>query len=340
MSRPRVWYLPPESHTRKVFRPETYARLQACCQLTATAGEARVTAEEVADRLADFDGLVTGWGSPPIPLETLVSAARLRIVAHSAGSVKFLFTTESVRGVLIPRGTVVSSANGAIALNVAEATVGYLIAFGRGWFEQVRRIRETSEWVAPAPSASGQFLRGATVGLVSASVVGREVIRLLQPFDVRVLVYDPHLAAADAAALGVEPRPLDELLRESDFVSLHAPALPATRHLIGRSQLRLLRDDALLLNTARGSVLDHDALLDEARSGRIRVVLDVTDPEPLPGDHPLRRLPNVYITPHVSGSGAYGYYRIGETTTRAVEDCFAGRPVAGAVDLTRWEVIA
>jgi phosphoglycerate dehydrogenase-like enzyme len=340
MSRPRVRYLPPPSHTALVFRPEVYARLCDCFDLVATEGEARLTTEELEQGIDQYDAVVTGWGSPRFSAAALERAERLRLVAHSAGSVKFLFTPELVRDYLIPRGIAVTSANLAIAYNVAEATIGYLIAFSRGWFEQVQYIRETEGWANPAVPKSGQFLRGATVGIVSASTVGREVIRLLRGFDVRILVYDPGLFGPGVKNPGFELRSLDDLFAEADFVSLHAPSIPATRHMIGRDQLRRLRDGALLVNTSRGSVLDHDALLEEARTGRIKVVLDVTEPEPLPGDHPLCRLPNVYITPHVSGAGRDGYLRIGNLTAAALYECFDGRPIASAVDLSRWDELA
>jgi phosphoglycerate dehydrogenase-like enzyme len=110
--------------------------------------------------------------------------------------------------------------------------------------------------------------------------------------------------------------------------------------MIGARQLARLRNGALLINTSRGSVLDHEALLHEAQTGRIRVVLDVTEPEPLPADHPLRPLPNVSLTPHMSGTGAYGYFKIGDMTLEALEAGFAERPVVGAVDWSRYELLA
>lgn len=339
-AKPAVWYLPPESHTRKVFRPQTYADLQEAFALSAPPGEQRVTAGEVTSGIAGYEAIVTGWGSPAFEPEAIARAGRLRIIAHSAGSVKSLFPDPEARRILLERGVAVSSANLAIAYNVAEATVGYLIAVSRNWLEQMIAIRETPHWGAPEIPKSGQYLRGATVGLVSASVVGREVIRLLQPFDVTILLYDPYLSEDEAEKLGVRKCGFPELLSASDFVSLHAPSIPETRHLIGADQLRMLRDGAILVNTSRGSVLDHQALLEEARTGRIRVVLDVTDPEPLPPEHPLRALPNVYLTPHVSGAGAYGYFRIGEMTLQALQDAFEGRPVRGAVDLHLWERLA
>jgi phosphoglycerate dehydrogenase-like enzyme len=340
MQRPKVWYLPPESHTRLVFRPESYRELLQRYDVRATEGERLITTAEAAQEAWQFDAIVTGWSSPPFSEEGLAKAEGLRIVAHSAGSVKHLFSERIVREILQPRAVVVFSANRAIAHNVAEATIGYLIAFSRRWFDQVQVIRASDGWSDPAIPKTGRFLTGATVGLISASTVGREVIRLLQPFDTRILVYDPQLTPEEACDLGVERLELDEVFAGSDFVSIHAPSIPATRQMVGRRQLRLLREGALLANTSRGSVVDHDALVEEARSGRFQVVLDVTEPEPLPAGHPLRRLPNVYVTPHVSGAGEYGYLRIGDTTLAALDDCFAGRPVAGRVDLGRWDLLA
>jgi phosphoglycerate dehydrogenase-like enzyme len=337
--KPRVLYLPPPSHTARVFQPETHAALLEEFDVQAVEKEGRVTSEELAERVAGCDAVVTGWGSPALTPAVFERADRLRLVAHAAGSVKFLFTPEVVENYLRPRGITVFSANAAIALNVAEYTIGAMIMVARQFVEQVQAMRHNLRGDPAVPSSS-RYLRGAVVGLVSASKVGREVIRLLQPFDVTALVYDPYLSTEDARSLGVTLASLDDLLTRSDIVSLHAPSISETRHMIGAEQLRRLRDGALLINTSRGSVLDHDALLAEARTGRIRVLLDVTDPEPLPIDHPLRALPNVYLTPHVSGAGAYGYFRIGESTLQALRDGLAGRPVAGAVPLDVYDRLA
>jgi phosphoglycerate dehydrogenase-like enzyme len=215
-----------------------------------------------------------------------------------------------------------------------------MIMAPRRFVEQTTAIRTSDAWRDPNLAPNALYLRGATVGLVSASTVARELIPLLRPFDVRILVYDPYLSDRDAGRLDVERVELDALFERSDIVSLHAPSIPETRHMIGARQLARIRDGALLINSSRGSVLDHDALLKEAVTGRIRVVLDVTEPEPLPADHPLRPLPNVYLTPHMSGTGAYGYFKIGDMTLEALEACFAERPVLGAVDWSRYELLA
>ena len=288
--------------------------------------------------IAGFDGLVTGWGVRPLSATALERADQLKIIVHSAGSVKYLFTPEMVAGHLVPRGIRVVSARGAIALNVAEHAVGALIVMSRRWVHDALNIRERGMWRDPDKNWSNQFLRGAVVGIVSASMVGREVIRLLQPFNVRVLVFDPYLSEWDAGRLNVVRADLNTLFEASDMVTIHAPSIPETDRMIGAEQLRLLRDDAVLVNTSRGSVLDHDALYEEARTGRIQVQLDVTTPEPLPPDHKLRGLPNVVITPHSSGTGAYGHLEIGEITLGALERFFWGlEPVPGEVDLAQWD---
>ena len=116
--------------------------------------------------------------------------------------------------------------------------------------------------------------------------------------------------------------------------------IPETNNMIGTEQLQLLRDGTTLVNTSRGSVIDHDALLAEARTGRILVMLDVTTPEPLSVDSEFRRLPNVFVTPHVSGTGNYGYSKIGEMTLAALEDFFADKPIVGAVNFGRFDRLA
>ncbi|MCX7598051.1 MAG: hydroxyacid dehydrogenase [Armatimonadetes bacterium] len=339
-TKPAVWYWPVQSHTDLVFRPEVFRAL--CEEFDVQVNETgrQLTAEEISAHLADFDAVITGWGTPPFSAEALEKARRLRLIAHSAGSVKHLFPEDTVQRLLIPRGVVVFSANEAIALNVAESAVGLLIMASRRWPDFIFAIRHSGAWRPSGVPMNGQYLRGATIGIVGASAVGREVIRLLAPWDVKIIVYDPYLPKDAAERLGVECVGFNELFERADHVSIHAPATPETQHMVGADQLRRLRDGAVIVNTARGSIIDHDALYAEARTGRIFAALDVTDPEPLPPDSPLRRLDNVYITPHISGAGHYGYFKIGEMTLQALRDFFAGRPVKGAVDLSRLSHLA
>jgi len=164
------------------------------------------------------------------------------------------------------------------------------------------------------------------------------VIELLRPYRVEVLLADPYVDEGAALDLGVRLVDLDELLATSDVVSIHAPALPETRHLIGAAELARMADGATLVNTARGSLLDHDALTAELRRGRLHAVLDVTDPEPLPEGHDLLRLPNAFVTPHLAGSQGTELTRMAELVLEEIRRFGAGEaplhPVTGS-DLGR-----
>ncbi len=341
MSKPRVWYIQTASHTERAFDPADYKRMLDTFDVTVNETDKRYTSADVAAEIAGFDGLVTGWSNaPPITSEIMANADKLKIIAHSAGSIRHVVSRDVIDNYLIPRDIVLFSANHAIAYNVAESSVGMLLMACHCWAQFAENFRETGVWRAPAIRSNARFLMGSTVGIISASKVGREVIKLLSVWPLEMVLYDPYVTEQEAEEMGVEKVELDELFERSDHVTIHAPKLEATDNLIGAEQLKLLRDGATLVNTARGNCIDHEALLAEAAAGRICVVLDVTEPEPLPADSPFRTLKNVAITPHVSGAGFYGYYKIGETTVDALEAAFAGKPVAGAVDYSRYDILA
>jgi phosphoglycerate dehydrogenase-like enzyme len=193
-----------------------------------------------------------------------------------------------------------------------------------------REVRAFRMWAREVPDP-GNY--GKVVGIVGASRIGRRVIELLRPFDLCVLVFDPYLPDAEAAALGVESVELDDLLARSDVVSLHAPLLPETRGLLDAGRLARLRDGAVLVNTARGGLVDTAALTRELASGRIEAVLDVTEPEVLPADSPLYDLENVLLTPHVAGSLGNETRRLGRLAVEEIERYARGEPFAHPVRL-------
>ncbi|WP_330174079.1 hydroxyacid dehydrogenase [Streptomyces sp. NBC_01498] len=291
----------------------------------------------VAAALAGAELLVTCWGAPPLTAEVLDAAPRLRAVVHAAGSVK-----HHVTDTCWERGIAVASAAGANALPVAEYTLAAILFAGKrvlGSAHRFREVRGAHDWHAELGGAAGGVGGGGgmgrtagvgnyrrTVGIVGASRIGRRVIELLRPFDLDVLLYDPYVDAAGAAALGVESVPLDELCARSQVVTVHAPQVPATRRLIGAAQLAAMPDGATLINTARGTLVDEDALLPELVAGRLDAVLDVTDPEPPAPDSPLYDLPNVLLTPHVAGSLGGELHRMADHALDEVERFAKGLP--------------
>jgi glyoxylate reductase len=150
---------------------------------------------------------------------------------------------------------------------------------------------------------TGPDVHGATLGLVGLGRIGAEMAKRARGFDMRVLYTDVVRREDLEASLGLRYATLDEVLREADFISLHTPLMPETHHLIGMAQLRAMKPTAILINTSRGPIVDCDALAEALRAGDIGgAALDVTEPEPLPADHPLVTLPNCIIVPHIASA--------------------------------------
>lgn len=280
----------------------------------------------VAAALAGADVLLTCWGAPKLTADVLAAAPRLRAVVHAAGSVK-----HHVTDACWSRGIAVTSAAAANALPVAEYTLAAILFANKRVLHtayRYRALRSAHDWHTDL-EGSGNYRR--TVGIVGASRIGRRVIELLRPFDLRILLYDPYVTAAGAAALGAEATGLDDLCARSSVVSVHAPEVPETRHMIGAGQLALMAEGATLINTSRGSLVDEAALVPELVSGRIHAVLDVTDPEPPGRGSPLYDLPNVLLTPHVAGSLGDELHRMADHALDELERFARGLPFADPV---------
>ncbi|MCX4562023.1 hydroxyacid dehydrogenase [Streptomyces phaeochromogenes] len=324
--RPAALFAMTAENVPHIFPPDVLARLGNAVEIDPTLTAENFTDPRVRDALADTEILITGWGCPHIDEAVLAAAPRLRAILHAAGSVKGL-TSPAVW----ERGITVSSAAGANALPVAEYTLAMILLAGKDLFAQRDRLRAQRAFpYGEIMPGIGNF--GRRVGVVGASRIGRRLIELLRPFDLRVTLADPYVDATEAAALGVPLLPLDELLRTSDIVTVHAPQTPETLHLIGRRELALMPTGSVLVNTARGALLDHDALVEELRADRLSAILDVTDPEPLPVDSPLFDLPNAFITPHLAGSQGNEVARLGLAVTEEAERLLSGRELAHAID--------
>ncbi|PRY59965.1 hydroxyacid dehydrogenase [Glycomyces artemisiae] len=309
----------------KLF-PEPYLRrLRAVLDIDPDYVARDFTDDRAAAALAEAEVVVTGWGAPRLDPPVLAAAGKLRAVLHAAGSVQW------VDRAVYERGIAVVSAQQANAVPVAEYTLGMILLAGKDIFGLRDRFRaERGFVIGEDHGATGNF--GRTVGLIGASRIGRRVIELLRSFDFEVLLSDPHVDAEEAARLGVRLVDLDSLMAWSDIVSVHAPDLPETRRLIDAKRLAAMKDGAVLVNTARGSLVDTEALVAELAAGRVSAILDVTDPEPLPADSPLFDLPNLFLTPHVAGSQGNELARMGRFIVEEAERLAAGEPLLHAVD--------
>ncbi|MEV7602667.1 hydroxyacid dehydrogenase [Kitasatospora sp. NPDC089797] len=310
----------------QLIDPATMARLTELAELDPALVATDFTAPGAAAALRETEVLISSWGCPPLDAAVLAAAPRLRAVVHAAGSVKHHVTEACWQ-----RGIRVSSAASANALPVAEYTVAAVLFANKRVLQLSSAYRQQRDRFSrqSAPGIPGNYRR--TVGVVGASRIGRRVLELLRPYDLELLLHDPYLAPEQAAALGARAVGLDDLCAAADVVSVHAPELPETRHLIDRARLAAMRDGATLVNTARGSLVDQEALTAELVSGRLNAVLDVTVPEHLPADSPLYELPNVLLTPHVAGSLGGELHRMAATAADELARYAAGLPFAHPV---------
>jgi phosphoglycerate dehydrogenase-like enzyme len=334
MSRPKIALAMMAGLVDHAFTPDQVARLATIGELVDTAPLTSFDEAHAADVLREAEVLVGHWGCPTLTPEVVALAPNLQLFAYAAGTVKW-----QVTDAVWEHDILVTSAAAANAVPVAEYTVAMVLLANKGVLLFREWLRDPTVTVPLDPSRVGNYRR--RIGLVGASLVGRRVIELLAAYDLEVAVYDPYLSVEDAAQLDVEKvESLDDLCASVDVLSVHAPDVEATRGMIGATQLAALRDHAVFINTARPALVDSVALVAELASGRIAAVLDVTEPEPLPTDHPLLAMPNVFATPHVAGAMGNELHRLAELAVVEVERYARGEAPLHPVTRTDLDRIA
>ena len=280
----------------------------------------------IDDTIAALDGVdIAVTQMAPFTAEVFAARPELRLIGVCRGgpvNVDLEAATEA--------GVLVTFAPGRNAQAAAEFTVGLILA-------AMRRIPMTDaalkqgDWRGDyyAWENVGAELGGSTVGLVGYGAIGRIVARILRAFGADVLAFDPYADQVVLASDGVTPTELDDLLRRSNVVSLHARLTDETHHLIDQRALDLLPEGAVLVNSARGGLLDYAPLPDLLRSGRLgALALDVYDIEPPPANWPLFSAPNVVVSPHLAGATRQTAMRAADIVARDVADYLAGRTPA------------
>lgn len=253
---------------------------------------ASVTADDVLAVAREADAVINTYAQ--LPGELIERFERCRIIARTGIGIDTVdLAAATARGIVVtnvPEYCEDEVSDHAMALMLALArnvTRGNTLVHGGGWdLAEVKPIHR---------------VRGGTVGLVGFGKIARLVAAKAQPFGLAVLAFDPYVDPADTAALGVDLVPFEELLARSDFVSVHAPLTPQTRHMIGAEALALMRPEAVVVNTARGGLVDVAALAEALDRGTIAGAgLDVLPDEPPAADLPLYGRPNVILTPHTA----------------------------------------
>jgi phosphoglycerate dehydrogenase-like enzyme len=268
--------------------------------------------------LRGFDALVTNRERTRVTDAWLAQVPDVRIIAQTGNHAHHIDLAAAAR-----RGVVVAKASGGFSHGAAELAIGLAIALMRRIPQADAAIRR-GEWLMPSTRA----LHGKTLGIVGLGRVGRHVATLGGAFGMRVCAWSPRLSPSAAAAAGVERLALDDLLRQSDVVSIHAALTADSRRLIDAPRLALMRESAVLINTARAALVDEAALVTALRERRIAGAgLDVFEDEPLPAAHPLTMLDNVVITPHIGWATDEGYERFAEAACDVLVAYQEGRDV-------------
>lgn len=261
--------------------------------------------------LEDCDGAITLL-TDRIDGSVLDRHPRLRVISNFAVGYDNIDVPAATE-----RGVLVCNTPDVLTNATADHTWTLLLSAARRIPESIAYVRE-GRWKTWGPLLLlGQEVSGATIGIVGLGRIGKEVAKRARGFDMRVLAFDPFEDEAFARDHGVTYMPLERLLEESDFITLHVALTPETRHLIGATELGRMKPTAILVNASRGPVVDTDALVSALQTGSILgAALDVTNPEPLAADHPLVTMPNCIVVPHTASATVQTRDRMADLAAR------------------------
>jgi D-3-phosphoglycerate dehydrogenase / 2-oxoglutarate reductase len=266
-------------------------------------------AAELIGLVGEADGFIAGIDH--VDASVISAAQSLRVISCYGVGYDRIDVAEATR-----QGIIVTNAAGANAVSVAELAVALILSLARQ-VPYANDLVHQGQW----PYVDGMGIRGKTVGIVGFGAIGREVAKRLSGFDCRIIAYDPYIPCDISAQFAIPLTSLDQVLAESDFITLHAPVTADTKGMINRDALRKVKKGTMLVNTARGELIDEDALLDALKSGQLKGAgLDVLQKEPIRADSPLLSLPQVIITPHSGSSTDDALNRMGWA---ALNNCLA-----------------
>lgn len=256
-------------------------------------GRQAYTKEELIDHIKDVDILVTGWRTPRIDEEVLKAANRLKIHAHTGGTVATMICKEEY-----DRGILVLSGNDLFAKSVAEGCLAYTLMSLRCLYDEVLSIKDGG-WRRNPGYNTGLIQK--KIGIIGYGAIAKYYIELLQWFQPEILVVSKYITEEEAKQRGVRITTIEEAFETCDIISLHGALNEENRGLITADLMKKIKPGALFVNTARAGIVDEEAMMQELRTGRFHAVLDVYHQEPLPVDSELRTMDNVLLFPHMAG---------------------------------------
>lgn len=272
-------------------------QIHSFCDAEVWEGELPPPRDILLEKVRDVEGLLSLL-TDKIDAELMDKAPKLRVISNNAVGFDNIDVSEATR-----RGIIVGNTPGVLTDTTADFAFALMLAASRRVVEADKAVR-AGKWKTWGPMIFlGQDIHGATLGIIGLGRIGAAIARRAKGFGMKLLYFDVARQKQLEDELGVQYVELDKLLAESDFVTIHTDLTPQTHHLISAKQFEKMKRTSILVNTARGPIVDNMALYEALRDGKIAyAALDVTDPEPLPPDHPLLTLDNVIIAPHIASA--------------------------------------
>lgn len=281
----------------------------------------RCEEKELPLALRDADALIVG--TPKVTREMLLGSKVKIIAKHGVGvdNIDLEAATEL--------GIPVTITQGANSEAVAELTVAFIFALARGLVKSHLNLFQKREW----SGVVGVEVKGKTLGLLGFGAIAKEVNKRALALGMKTITYDPYVSEKEILDRGAKAVSFDELLRESDFLSIHVPLTNETKGIIGEGELKLMKRTAFLINTARGGIVDEVALAKALKEGWLAgAALDVFEEEPPNLDSPLFRCENLIVTPHIGAHSIESVYRMNMMSAQSVIDFFEGKPLQYVVN--------
>ena len=306
----------PKVYVTRLIPERGLEMVKEFCEARVWEGELPPPRDVLLKEVREIEGLLCLL-TEQVDAELMDAAPKLKVVSNMAVGYDNIDVAEAMQ-----RGIVVGNTPGVLTDTTADLAFALLMAAARRIVEGDRFVR-AGKWKTWGPKLLlGHDIHGATLGIIGLGRIGQAIARRARGFDMRILYYSSHRHRDLEEKLGVEYADLDTLLAESDFVTIHTILSPETYHLIGERELKLMKKTAMLVNAARGPLVDPKALYRALKEGEIAyAALDVTEPEPIPLDDPLLKLENIIVVPHIGSASIATRTKM---ATMAAENLIAG----------------
>ncbi len=287
----------PKVYVTRLLPKEAMDKILSFCDAKVWEGELPPPRNVLLENVTDTEGLLSLL-TDTVDAELMNRARKLRVISNCAVGFDNIDVQEATK-----RGIIVGNTPGVLTETTADFAFALLMAAARRVVEGDKVVR-AGRWKTWGPMILlGQDVHGATLGIIGLGRIGSAVAKRAKGFGMKILYADVARNKQAEEELGIEFVDIDTLLTRSDFITIHVNLTPETHHLIGLKQFEKMKRTAILVNTSRGPIVDNMALYDALRSGKIAyAALDVTEPEPMPADHPLLTLDNVIIVPHIASA--------------------------------------